>query len=80
MFQPLSSQASGYCLKSFCKNILVRTKAIVSYAPRELFNFWLGKMGNVEYGRWVTKYVINLSSELHIADPIRKQGGCRIWS
>lgn len=48
-------------------------KAIVSYALRKLFSFWLEKMGNFEYDRWVTKYALNLSSELHIADLISKQ-------
>lgn len=55
-------------------------KAIVSYALRKLFSFWLEKMGNFEYDRWVTKYALNLSSELHIADLISKQDACYIWS
>ena len=80
MFQPSSWQASGYCSKLFCENILVKMKAIVSYALRNLFNFWLEKMGNFEYDRWVTKYAFNLSSELHIADLISKQDVCYIWS
>ena len=59
---------------------MVRMKAIVSYALRNLFNFWLEKMGNFEYHRWVTKYAFNLSSELHIADLISEQDACYIWS
>lgn len=55
-------------------------KAIVSYALRNLFNFWLEKMGNFEYDRWVTKYAFNLSSELHIAYLISKQDAFYIWS